>query len=114
MVQAVCFAVCYALYPLYIKDTYGWAAREYAYLITAADLASTAAIASFPSVEARLGRYRTCGGACLVAAASAIAMVSTPRVLDPSTLSLHVAAAVGFSAATALAFSCLILSSFAY
>jgi len=105
--QAAANAVGYAVYPLYIKATYGWESTQYAYMLTVSDLATIAAIAAFPAVEARCGQYATAAAGFLLGGLSALLMVALPQSHDPLPLALHVVAAVTFSATTSFLEPCL-------
>jgi hypothetical protein len=81
-VQALANAVGSLLWPLFVRDAFGWESAEFAVLLLLSSIFSTAAIAVLPFVEASLGPLRaaatafgcasvTCLGAFAVGVAAA-------------------------------------------
>jgi hypothetical protein len=83
LIQSWSSTVLTVLWPLVLRDQFQFAATEYGLVVVVASVCSTCAIASFPTVECRLGRMRT--AASLVTVASMACLLSF--VVIPSLLS---------------------------
>ena len=60
------------LWPLYVRDRFGWSAPQYAWLILLSSAVSIAAVSSYPRLAERLGSHRVGVGACATAALSSV------------------------------------------
>lgn len=67
VVQAAAVTMARVLWPLFLHDRFGWGASQYAYLLLLSEVCSAATMAVFPSIEKRLGRFRTAALGCSVA-----------------------------------------------
>ncbi len=109
--QSMAHSVGSTLWPLFVRDRFGWSSAEFSYLLMISSVCSTASVAGLPTFEATLGRVRTaalsmsvagffCFAAFAIAAGSGSAS-ATGMWMDTEIL-VHGAAAVGFFAAVAL------------
>ena len=78
VVQALAITVCRILWPLYLRDRYGWGARRYAMALLLGELAAAGTTAVLPAIERRAGRFGTASGGCLLAGALAAIAFHTP------------------------------------
>jgi hypothetical protein len=56
MIQAFSTTVGGVLWPLYVKDAFGWTQREFSYVLFGSSLLSTSLVAAAPTLEAVWGR----------------------------------------------------------
>jgi MFS family permease len=57
--QSMAHSVGSTLWPLFVRDRFGWSSAEFSYLLMVSSVCSTASVAALPTFEATLGRVRT-------------------------------------------------------
>jgi Na+/melibiose symporter-like transporter len=95
------------LWPLYVRDRFGWSAPEYAWLILLSSSASIAAVSSFPRLAERYGTHRVGVGACVAAAISSFGFCTGAGASGELAWLVHVVLAVVFIANAALLEPCI-------
>ena len=106
--QSLAHSVGSTLWPLFVRDRFGWSSAEFSYLLMTSSICSTASVAALPTFEATLGRVQTSALAmsaasffCFSAFAIAAGSGSGSSGVDIAIL-VHGGAAVLFFAAVAL------------
>jgi MFS family permease len=107
--QSMAHSVGSTLWPLFVRDRFGWSSAEFSYLLMISSICSTASVASLPTFEATLGRVRTAalamsvgGFFCFAAFAVAAGSSSGSGTGMEMEILVHGGAAVAFFAAIAL------------
>jgi len=100
IIHSISVTVVKVLWPLFLYDNFGWTDGEYAYVISFDSLISIGAIASFPVIEKRIGRFRTATISALLAAFFGIVGFSFHNT--KSIIVLHVLMVVLFIGCTAI------------
>ena len=75
--QAASATIGSVLWPLYVRDAFGWESTEFAYALLLSSCCSSAAIAALPTLERELGPLRTAVLATFVASFAAVAAFGT-------------------------------------
>lgn len=105
--QSMAHSVGSTLWPLFVRDRFGWSSAEFSYLLMISSIFSTASVAALPTFEAAFGRVRTAALAMSAAgffcfAAFAVAATSSSGSGVDMAILVHGGAAVLFFASIAL------------